>query len=117
MLEISIGRSNSASPQRHELQLRDFEIRQQAAPAIMTNRYNGPATASDTPRAMTVDRPEVYVTGTSSSGGTSFVLWIGYGQICRQPALRAASRVLLVQDTVRYGISIASQQRHGHSGD
>jgi hypothetical protein len=41
--------------------------------AIWTNRYNGPANASDTPRAMTVDKAGgVYVTGTSSSGGTSF---------------------------------------------
>src|SRR6266850_1526013 len=41
--------------------------------AVWTNRYNGPANASDTPRAMTVDKAGgVYVTGTSSSGGTSF---------------------------------------------
>jgi hypothetical protein len=41
--------------------------------AVWTNRYNGPASASDTPRAMTVDKAGgVYVTGTSSSGGTSF---------------------------------------------
>jgi hypothetical protein len=41
--------------------------------AIWTNRYNGPANSSDLPRAMTVDRAGgVYVTGTSSSGGTSF---------------------------------------------
>lgn len=41
--------------------------------AVWTNRYDGPASASDTPRAMTVDQAGgVYVTGTSSSGGTSF---------------------------------------------
>jgi len=41
--------------------------------AVWTNRYNGPANASDLPRAMTVDKAGgVYVTGTSSSGGTSF---------------------------------------------
>jgi hypothetical protein len=41
--------------------------------AVWTNRYNGPANADDTPRAMTVDKAGgVYVTGTSSSGGTSF---------------------------------------------
>ena len=41
--------------------------------ALWTNRYNGPANASDLPRGMTVDRAGgVYVTGTSSSGGTSF---------------------------------------------
>lgn len=41
--------------------------------AVWTNRYNGPANADDTPRAMTTDRAGgVYVTGTSSSGGTSF---------------------------------------------
>jgi hypothetical protein len=41
--------------------------------AMWTNRYNGPANASDLPRAMTVDKAGgVYVTGTSSSGGTSF---------------------------------------------
>ena len=41
--------------------------------AVWTNRYNGPGNASDTPRAMTVDKAGgVYVTGTSSSGGTSF---------------------------------------------
>jgi hypothetical protein len=41
--------------------------------AIWTNRYNGPANGSDTPRAMTVDKAGgVYVTGASSSGGTSF---------------------------------------------
>jgi hypothetical protein len=40
---------------------------------VWTNRYNGPANASDVPRAMTVDKAGgVYVTGTSSSGGTSF---------------------------------------------
>jgi len=41
--------------------------------AVWTNRYNGPANASDTPRAMTVDKAGgAYVTGASSSGGTSF---------------------------------------------
>jgi len=41
--------------------------------AVWTNRYNAPANASDLPRAMTVDKAGgVYVTGTSSSGGTSF---------------------------------------------
>jgi hypothetical protein len=41
--------------------------------AVWTNRYNGPANASDVPRAMTVDKAGgVYVTGTSSSGGSSF---------------------------------------------
>jgi hypothetical protein len=41
--------------------------------AAWTNRYNGPANASDLPRAMIVDKAGgVYVTGTSSSGGTSF---------------------------------------------
>jgi hypothetical protein len=41
--------------------------------AAWTNRYNGPANADDLPRAMTVDKAGgVYVTGTSSSGGTSF---------------------------------------------
>jgi hypothetical protein len=41
--------------------------------AVWTNRYNGPANASDLPRAMTVDKAGgVYVAGTSSSGGTSF---------------------------------------------
>jgi len=41
--------------------------------AVWTNRYNGPANASDLPRAMTVDKAGgVYVTGTSSSGGSSF---------------------------------------------
>jgi hypothetical protein len=41
--------------------------------AVWTNRYNGPANGSDLPRAMTVDKAGgVYVTGTSSSGGTSF---------------------------------------------
>src|SRR5207247_7889912 len=40
---------------------------------VWTNRYNGPAKASALPRAMTVDKAGgVYVTGTSSSGGTSF---------------------------------------------
>lgn len=44
-----------------------------AGGAVWTNRYNGPANASDNPRAMTVDKAGgVYVTGTSSSGGTSF---------------------------------------------
>lgn len=41
--------------------------------AAWTNRYNAPANASDLPRAMTVDKAGgVYVTGTSSSGGTGF---------------------------------------------
>jgi hypothetical protein len=41
--------------------------------AVWTNRYNGPANSSDLPRGMTVDKAGgVYVTGTSSSGGTSF---------------------------------------------
>jgi hypothetical protein len=41
--------------------------------AVWTNRYNGPANADDTPRAMTVDKAGgVYVTGTSSSGGAGF---------------------------------------------
>jgi hypothetical protein len=41
--------------------------------AVWTNRYNGPANASNTPRAMTVDKAGgVYVTGTSSGGATSF---------------------------------------------
>src|SRR5205814_10576074 len=41
--------------------------------AVWTNRYNGPANASDTPLAMTVAKAGgVYVTGTSPSGGTSF---------------------------------------------
>ena len=41
--------------------------------AAWTNRYNGPANADDLPRAMAVDKAgDVYVTGTSSSGGTSF---------------------------------------------
>ena len=41
--------------------------------AVWTNRYNGPANSSDLTRAMTVDKAGgVYVTGTSSSGGTSF---------------------------------------------
>jgi hypothetical protein len=41
--------------------------------AVWTNRYNGPANADDNPRAMTVDKAGgVYVTGLSSSGGTSF---------------------------------------------
>jgi hypothetical protein len=41
--------------------------------AAWTNRYNGPANASDLPRAMAVDKAGgVYVTGTSSSGGSSF---------------------------------------------
>ena len=41
--------------------------------AAWTNRYNGPANASDLPRAMTADKAGgVYVTGTSSSGGASF---------------------------------------------
>ena len=40
--------------------------------AIWTNRYNGPANASDLPRAMTADKAGgVYVTGTSSTGGSS----------------------------------------------
>ena len=40
--------------------------------SVWTNRYNGPANASDTPRAMTVDKAGgVYVTGASSSGGSS----------------------------------------------
>src|SRR6185369_9118435 len=41
--------------------------------AVWTNRYNGPANASDLTRAMTVDKAGgVYVTGTSSSGGSGF---------------------------------------------
>ena len=41
--------------------------------AVWTNRYNAPANADDVPRAMTVDKAGgVYVTGASSSGGTSF---------------------------------------------
>jgi len=41
--------------------------------AVWTNRYNGPANADDLPRAMTVDKAGgVYVTGISSTGGTSF---------------------------------------------
>ncbi len=41
--------------------------------AVWTNRYNGPANASDLTRAMTVDKAGgVYVTGTSSSGGSAF---------------------------------------------
>ncbi|HSU56155.1 MAG TPA: hypothetical protein VLT36_19005, partial [Candidatus Dormibacteraeota bacterium] len=40
---------------------------------VWTNRYNGPANGDDLPRAMTVDKAGgVYVTGTSSSGGTAF---------------------------------------------
>lgn len=40
--------------------------------AVWTNRYNGPANADDLPRAMTVDTAGgVYVSGISSSGGTS----------------------------------------------
>jgi outer membrane protein assembly factor BamB len=40
--------------------------------AVWTNRYNAPANSSDLTRAMTVDKAGgVYVTGTSSSGGTS----------------------------------------------
>ena len=40
--------------------------------AVWTNRYNGPANASDLPRAMTADKAGgVYVTGTSSTGGTT----------------------------------------------
>ena len=42
-------------------------------PAVWTNRYNGPANSSDLTRAMTVDKAGgVYVTGTSSSGGSGF---------------------------------------------
>lgn len=41
--------------------------------AVWTNRYNGPANASDDPRGMAADKAGgVYVTGTSSSGGAGF---------------------------------------------
>jgi hypothetical protein len=63
---------NSASPSGASYNFVTLKYTANGA-AAWTNRYNGPANSDDLPRAMTVDKAGgVYVTGTSSSGGTSF---------------------------------------------
>src|SRR5256885_9544059 len=93
MRGISIGRSSRLHPGGANYNYVTVKYAANGA-AVWTNRYNGPANASDLPRAMTVDKAGgVYVTGTSSSGGGSFIC-VGcvYGQEIPQSTIEDSTR-------------------------